>query len=136
MNNDPKSIDINAYLYWHLAGHFDSMIKSVLALPYAAVKDKIRVEDRFKPVPVSMNEEVAMPISSELFEEIALLSLFNLDNTQEGLKIHHEAAPARIDAARRLFDKDMITLLDGGYLTGHGVEAAEHTRKLMNLLNS
>lgn len=77
-----------------------------------------------------------MPLSSDFFEEIALLNLFSLENTQAGLKIHHEASPARIDAAKRLFDKDMITLADGGYLTGHGVEAAEHTKALVNLLSS
>lgn len=75
-----------------------------------------------------------MSLSTEFFEEIEMLSLFNLDNTQEGLKIHHEAAPARIGAAQRLFDKGMISLADGGYLTGHGIDAAEHTRALLNLL--
>lgn len=76
-----------------------------------------------------------MSLNAEFFEELALLSLFNLDNTQAGLKIHNEADPARIAAAKRLFEKDMISLSDGGYLTGHGVEAAEHVRGLENLLN-
>jgi uncharacterized protein (TIGR02647 family) len=75
-----------------------------------------------------------MSLSPDFFEEIELLTLFNLDNTQEGLKIHHEASPARISAAKRLFEKDLITLSDGGYLTGHGVDAAEHARALLNVL--
>ncbi len=75
-----------------------------------------------------------MRLSDEFFEEIELLALFNLHNTQEGLKIHHEAAPERIAAAKRLFDKNIITLEDGGYLTPLGIEAAEHTQALMTML--
>ena len=77
-----------------------------------------------------------MPLSTEFIEEVELLSLFNPDNTQEGLKIHRDASPARIAAAKRLFEKDMISLMDGGYLTGHGIEAAEHLGALRVILRS
>ncbi len=77
-----------------------------------------------------------MSLSTEFLEELELLNLFNLDNTQLGLKIHHEANPARIAAAKRLFEKGMISLVDGGYLTGIGIDAAEHTQALVDVLSS
>ena len=75
-----------------------------------------------------------MSLSSDFFEELELLTLFNIDNTQEGIKIHHEASPSRIASAKRLFDKNLITLSDGGYLTAQGADAAAHARALMNIL--
>jgi uncharacterized protein (TIGR02647 family) len=53
-----------------------------------------------------------------------------------GLKIHHEADPARIAAAKRLFAKNVITLEDGGYLTPLGLELADQTQKLIRTLES
>ncbi len=75
-----------------------------------------------------------MPISQELLEEIKILSLFNLETTQQGIKIHSDAAKASIQAAERLFDKGIVTLPDGGYLTDMGHEAAEHAQLLLSLL--
>ncbi|PCH58961.1 MAG: TIGR02647 family protein [SAR86 cluster bacterium] len=77
-----------------------------------------------------------MQLNPELMEEMELLNLFNLDSSQEGLKIHHQAAPERIAAAQRLFDKNLISLVDGGYLSAQGIEAAEHTKSLLVLLKS
>jgi uncharacterized protein (TIGR02647 family) len=77
-----------------------------------------------------------MSLNSDFFDELELLSMFDLDNTQSGLKIHHEADPARITAARRLYEKELISLVDGGYLTSHGVEAAKHTQALINILRA
>ncbi|MCB1643838.1 MAG: TIGR02647 family protein [Pseudomonadales bacterium] len=75
-------------------------------------------------------------MDNNLFEEIKLLTLFNPDNLQEGIKVHHEADPARIAAAQRLFDKQLTTLVDGGYLTPLGVSAAEHVHSLMTILTT
>ncbi|MFK7828644.1 MAG: TIGR02647 family protein [Congregibacter sp.] len=77
-----------------------------------------------------------MHLNAEFLEEIELLNLFDLHNTQEGLKIHHAAAPERIAAAKRLFAKNIITLEDGGFLTPLGVEAAEHAQALVLMLRS
>ncbi|WP_296247228.1 TIGR02647 family protein [Pseudomonas sp. UBA4194] len=70
----------------------------------------------------------------ELVAELEILALFNLGNTMEGLKIHHTAAPAAIDAATRLYEKELITKADGGYLTSLGHEAAEHAQSLLTIL--
>lgn len=71
-----------------------------------------------------------MSWTQELLEELQLLSLFPVNSLQEGLKIHSNAEPARIAAARRLFGKGLITQEDGGYLTTLGQEAAEQVQSL------
>ena len=75
-----------------------------------------------------------MHLSKEFIEELELLTLFDLHSSQTGLKIHHEAPKERIAAARRLFDKNITTLEDGGYLTLLGIEAAEHAQALVTML--
>jgi uncharacterized protein (TIGR02647 family) len=73
-------------------------------------------------------------IRPEFIEELNLLSLINLDSIQEWLKVHHEAGAEKIAAAERLFEKGIITQVDGGYLTNLGIEAAEHAHALINIL--
>lgn len=46
-----------------------------------------------------------MAFTPELIDELELLALFNLNNTQEGLKVHHTADGKAVAAARRLHDK-------------------------------
>ncbi|KIQ05238.1 MULTISPECIES: TIGR02647 family protein [Pseudomonas] len=76
-----------------------------------------------------------MAFTAELVAELEILLLFNLDNGQEGLKIHHhDAAPSAVAAAGRLHDKGLISLADGGYLTRLGHEAAEHAHGLRAIL--
>ena len=75
-----------------------------------------------------------MHLKKDFLDELELLNLFNLNSSSEGLKIHHQAAPERIASAKRLFDKKLITLVDGGYLTALGAEAAEHTQALIRIL--
>jgi conserved hypothetical protein TIGR02647 len=54
----------------------------------------------------------------ETFEEIKLLSQFNLASISTGIKVHtNEASEVSIKAAERLFDKGFISQADGGYLT-------------------
>jgi len=53
----------------------------------------------------------------------------------EGLKVHHDAAPALVEASGRLFEKGLTTQKDGGYLTDLGREAAESGSLLLSLLS-
>ena len=68
--------------------------------------------------------------------ELDVLMLFDLSNSQEGIKIHKTAAPALIEAGHSLFNKGLITQTDGGYLTHLGHEAAEHAQSLFTMLNA
>jgi uncharacterized protein (TIGR02647 family) len=77
-----------------------------------------------------------MSYTPELVAELEILALFNLDNKQEGLKIHHNAAPQAIAATQRLFDKELITQPDGGYLTSLGLQAADHAQSLLTILTN
>jgi uncharacterized protein (TIGR02647 family) len=74
-------------------------------------------------------------LNPDLVQEIDLLNLFDLNSVQHGIKVHHEADPARIAAAQRLFEKGMISQVDGGYLTDRGLETAEHAQALLRLLH-
>ncbi|KPA89633.1 MULTISPECIES: TIGR02647 family protein [Pseudomonas] len=76
-----------------------------------------------------------MSYTPELVAELEILALFNLGSSQEGLKIHQTAAPSAIAAAKRLFDKELITQVDGGYLTSLGRDAAEHAQGLLTILS-
>ncbi len=76
----------------------------------------------------------SMSYSAEIIEELSLLARFSLDSTQEGLKIHSSAEPDVIAASQRLFDKGLISQVDGGYLTNLGLNAAEHAQKLLQIL--
>jgi len=75
-----------------------------------------------------------MPTTPAMQEELDLLNIFNLDTTQQGIKIHHTAAPGRIAAGQRLYAKGLITQGDGGYLTPLGQQAVEHVKALVALL--
>jgi uncharacterized protein (TIGR02647 family) len=75
-----------------------------------------------------------MPYTPEIVEELNILARYNLDSTQEGLKIHSSAEPSVIAATQRLFDKGLINQSDGGYLTSLGLSAAEHGQKLLQIL--
>ncbi len=75
-----------------------------------------------------------MSYTPELIAELEILALFNLANIQEGLKIHHTAAPSAVAAVRRLYDKGLVDAADGGYLTSLGLDAAEHAQSLLTIL--
>ncbi|MEJ2141212.1 MAG: TIGR02647 family protein [Gammaproteobacteria bacterium] len=77
-----------------------------------------------------------MSYTQEQLDELNVLTLFDLTNHQEGIKIHSNAAPALVTAAQRLHDKGLITQQDGGYLTHLGIEAAEFTQTLLTILTS
>jgi|GEM_PF-38303 uncharacterized protein (TIGR02647 family) len=82
-----------------------------------------------------LTKDSPMPYSLEIIEELSLLARFNLDSTQEGLKIHSTAEPEVVAASQRLFDKGLISQADGGYLTNLGLSAAEYAQKLLQILN-
>ena len=75
-----------------------------------------------------------MALNEEFAADVELLNLFELDSSQTGLKIHHVASPERIASAKRLFESDLTTQLDGGYLTPLGIRAAEHAQALVRIL--
>lgn len=76
-----------------------------------------------------------MPYTPEIIEELKLLARFNLDTSQEGIKVHSTAEPQVIEATQRLFTKGLLTQVDGGYLTVLGRTAAEHTQDLLRILD-
>jgi uncharacterized protein (TIGR02647 family) len=76
-----------------------------------------------------------MMFTQDNLEELNMLVRFKLTTTLEGLKVHTTAAPETIAATRRLYEKGLITLKDGGYLTTMGHEAAEYSHNLLGLLN-
>ncbi len=78
-----------------------------------------------------------MTYTAEFLDELNVLILFDLSNHQEGIKIHKKTADGgTIDAAKRLHDKGLITQNDGGYLTGLGLDAAEHAQSLLMILTT
>ena len=77
-----------------------------------------------------------MPFNTAITEELNILARFNLETTQEGLKIHSSAEPAVVAAAERLHDKGLTTQADGGYLTELGRKAALHAQDLLAILHN
>ncbi|MDF2179072.1 TIGR02647 family protein [Aliiglaciecola sp. CAU 1673] len=77
-----------------------------------------------------------MAFDSSLVAELNLLLKFPHDSLTQGLKIHHDADPQVVDAAKRLFDKGIINRIDGGYLTDLGHDLAEHAQILVSALNA
>jgi len=77
-----------------------------------------------------------MAIKQQLVDEIEVLLQYNLNTTQEGIKVHHTAREELLSATQRLFDKGFIDQHDGGYLTDLGHEAAEHIQQALTLLTS
>ncbi len=77
-----------------------------------------------------------MPYTSELVVELNTLIRFDLDSTQQGVKVHKSADAEVIAATERLFNKGLITQKDGGYLTTIGRNAAEHARATLGLLTA
>jgi uncharacterized protein (TIGR02647 family) len=66
--------------------------------------------------------------------EMDILIRYNLQSTQQGIKVHSKANTEQIAAVQRLFDKGLVTAIDGGYLTDLGRTAAEHAQALLLIL--
>ena len=75
-----------------------------------------------------------MPLGADILDELRVLSLYDLSNGQEGIKIHHTAESAMIIAAGRLHAKGLVSQPDGGYLTPLGFQAADHAQALLGIL--
>jgi uncharacterized protein (TIGR02647 family) len=76
-----------------------------------------------------------MHLTQDALDEINLLTRYNLNTLQEGIKIHSSAEASVIGAAvKRLHHKGLITQADGGYLTPLGITAAEHAQALLQIL--
>lgn len=75
-----------------------------------------------------------MPFNQQLTEELNLILKFPTKSLMQGLKIHNDAEPDTIAAAKRLFDKGIITQPDGGYLTDLGHDLAEHAVVIQSAL--
>jgi uncharacterized protein (TIGR02647 family) len=77
-----------------------------------------------------------MALSAQLQDEFNLLLQFDLSSSLAGLKVHSQASPQSIAAARRLFEKGLVDHVDGGYLTALGREAAEHLQAAHRIVNT
>ena len=78
-----------------------------------------------------------MTYTTALLDELNILNLFDLSNHQEGIKIHKSSADENaVEAAKRLFEKGLVTQKDGGYLTALGLDTAEHAQNLFTILTT
>jgi uncharacterized protein (TIGR02647 family) len=75
-----------------------------------------------------------MHYTHEQMAEIDILVRYNLQTTQQGIKVHSSANTDQVDAVKRLFEKGLVTQFDGGYLTDLGRSAAEHAQALILIL--
>ena len=75
-----------------------------------------------------------MTFTSDMVAELNLLLKFPHTSLMQGIKVHHDAEPELIAAAQRLFNKGIVTLPDGGYLTDLGHDLMEHAQILATAL--
>jgi len=75
-----------------------------------------------------------MHYTKDQLAEIDILIQYNLDSTQQGIKVHSNAESDIRHAIKRLFEKGLVTQSDGGYLTDLGRTAAEHAQALLLIL--
>lgn len=81
-----------------------------------------------------MNKGQRMHYTKEQIAEIEILIHYSLDTTQQGIKVHSDAELEKVEAVERLFEKGLVTQIDGGYLTDLGRTAAEHAQALILIL--
>lgn len=75
-----------------------------------------------------------MPYTADQIAEMEILVHYNLDSMQQGIKVHSDADTRMVQAVERLYNKGLVTQLDGGYLTEIGRKAAEHAQALVLML--
>ena len=75
-----------------------------------------------------------MHYTSEQLAELDILISYSLDSLNQGIKVHSTASEEKIEAIERLFEKGLVSQIDGGYLTELGRRAAEHAQSLMLML--
>jgi len=69
-----------------------------------------------------------------LFDELQLLAKFPEESHLEGIKVHSDADHVFVVSAKSLFNKGLITQMDGGYLTDRGRELSVHLHEALTLL--
>lgn len=69
----------------------------------------------------------------ENMAELNILVQYSLD-AFKGIKVHSTASEDKINAVERLYEKGLVTQVDGGYLTDLGRKAAEHAQALVLML--
>ncbi|GAL07472.1 DNA-binding protein inhibitor Id-2-related protein [Photobacterium aphoticum] len=57
-----------------------------------------------------------------------------MHSDMEGIKVHSDATPEMVSAAKRLYAKGLVTQEDGGYLTFSGHQAVEHAKSVLRIL--
>jgi len=77
-----------------------------------------------------------MHYQNEQMAELNILVQYSLDTSNQGIKVHSTASEEKIEAVERLFDKGLVTQVDGGYLTDIGKKAAEHAQALILMLSA
>lgn len=77
-----------------------------------------------------------MSLSSDVVAEMQVLRMFDTSTSQSGLKVHSDAAPEIINATHRLHEKQLISQVDGGYLTPLGYDCSVHLQQVLQILNS
>ena len=77
-----------------------------------------------------------MPYTQDIVDELNTLIRFDLETSQQGIKVHRSADASVIAATLRLHEKGLLTQADGGYLTGLGRDAAEHAQTILAILTS
>ena len=75
-----------------------------------------------------------MTVTPDMHAEMNLLLQFPTDSLLTGIKIHHDADPSLISASERLYEKGLVTAVDGGYLTDAGIELVQHLQVLHSAL--
>ncbi|GLR71812.1 TIGR02647 family protein [Agaribacter marinus] len=75
-----------------------------------------------------------MSFNQELTDELNLILKYPSSSLMQGLKIHHDADPSVIAAAKRLFNKGIVNQPDGGYLTNLGYDLCEHAKVIQSAL--
>ncbi|MGB3724531.1 MAG: TIGR02647 family protein [Glaciecola sp.] len=75
-----------------------------------------------------------MPFNQNMTDELNLILKYPSSSLMQGLKIHHDADPAIIAAAQRLYNKGIVSQPDGGYLTNLGYDLCEHAKVIQSAL--
>jgi len=75
-----------------------------------------------------------MKFNQTATDELNILIQYDLSNTQQGIKIHHDAETHIIEAAKRLYEKGLTDKPDGGYLTNMGRIACENAHSIHGIL--
>ncbi len=76
-----------------------------------------------------------MKYSAEHIAELNLLLQFDLSSAATCIIVHTHSSGEMPAAVARLYEKQLCTQPDGGYLTDEGIEVAEHADKILRVLS-